>query len=311
MNNPFAPSENISITFEEYPFAPILEPTLGEGGFNSGKKLSKYKTVIQDRDAREKLQNANSQRVYRNRNRKAYNDNQNALWTVNKQENNESYQTWKENQAVANKNYRLNQMINNPTQSSIDAELKKLFKQLPKQKGRPKKGAPSKAERKSEFLKSEVEIKRARDNVIARYKQLKEEFLKEEATTKNNNIRRLSDGTPYKGFGKKKAKRGDNYTKSDYEGLQVAKTSEKLLPNKEDLETYYKTVLTTTVKDVPANVAFKTATKPINAKKKREAHYNSLHAGEWGLNGEYNKSKKQSGKRPADERHPYTGEDTF
>jgi hypothetical protein len=92
--------------------------------------------------------------------------------------------------------------------------------------------------------------------------------------------------------------------------LQIGNDSIRQSNNRRDLETYYKNVLTTTNKSIPSDA--KLIGKPsADLKKLRDKHYSNLSAGEWGLNGDFKKRDGEKGKRTGDDRHPYTGNDTF
>jgi hypothetical protein len=308
--NPFEPNITFAIEELDNPFEPI---EFGEGGLNSGKKLSayKFKSAITPEE-RKRILNTNAQRVYRNRNRDEYNDNMKALWQENKKEDNDNFKTWKANQAIANQNYRLNRLIAEPTESAITKQLRNLYKQIKPAKGRPKAGTPSKAERKELFFKSEANREKARNLAIEEYKKKKEKFLAENKITPLGNPRKLSDGTPYKGFGEKKTRPKEAYAKSDYKLLPISKTQENLNKNAKDLETYYNSVITT--KPVASNAELET-TYPkkgdLALKQMKKKHYANLSAGDWNLNGDYKRNDGEKGKRTEDVYKYPSKNDTF
>jgi hypothetical protein len=306
--NPFEPNITFAIEESDNPFEPI---EFGEGGLNSGKKLTKYKSILKDAE-RKRILNTNAQRVYRNRNRDEYNENMKALWGVNKKEDNDSFKTWKANQAIANQNYRLNRLIAEPTESAITTELRTLWKQEKPAKGRPKAGTPSKAERKDLFFKSEANRQTARNLAIEKYKKKKEKFLEDNKFTDKGNPRKLSDGTPYKGYGEKKTRPKEAYAKSDYNNLQIGKDAIRQATNKSDLETYYNSVITTKPVSSEAKIKGVFPNKgSAELKKLKERHYANLSAGEWGFNGEYKRSDGEKGKRTEDLFKYPSKKDTF
>jgi hypothetical protein len=325
--NPFEPNITLTIEGEEVcnPFEPSDNIEFGEGGYNSGKKLKKYKHILESqpdkKGPRDKVLNANAQRVYRNRNRDAYNENMRKLWANNKKEyenlSSESakdkshYGIWKENQAIANKNYRLNQQIANPSESLIQSKLKDLYKKEPVQKGRPKKGAPSKGERKDQFFNNQSNINKAKDLVIEDYKEKREKFLSEYKTKSNGEPRNLSTGTEFKGK-REKGKRIENfpYKQSDYSQLYIGNDSGRQNKNKADLQTYYKSVITT--KPVDSNALLDGVYPNVGSKQlkeRKEKHYNNLSAGDWTLTGDFKKREEKSGKRTTN-KYTYNDADT-
>jgi hypothetical protein len=325
--NPFDP--NITFTIEEEevcnPFEPLDNLEFGEGGYNSGKKLKDYKPILQSqpnkKGPRDRVLNANAQRVYRNRNRDAYNANMRKLWNANKKEyeklssasakDTSHYGIWKENQAIANKNYRLNQQIANPSESLIQSKLRDLYKKEPVQKGRPKKGAPSKEEKKDQFFNNQSNIDKARELVIESYKKKRAEFLEKYKTKSNGEPRNLSTGTEFKGK-REKGKRIANfpYKQSDYSQLYLGKDPLRQNKNKADLETYYKSVITTKPVNDSAKLEGVYPNKiASDLKKMKDKHYNNLSAGDWSLTGDFKKREEKSGKRTVN-KYTYNDEDT-
>lgn len=321
--NPFDP--NITFTIEEEevcnPFEPLDNLEFGEGGYNSGKKLSDYKKHMLESGARYRVLNANAQRVYRNRNRDAYNANMRKLWNANKKEyekltsasakDTSHYGIWKENQAIANKNYRLNQQIANPSESLIQSKLRDLYKKEPVQKGRPKKGAPSKEEKKEQFFNNLSNIDKARELVIESYKKKRAEFLEKYKTKSNGEPRNLSTGTEFKGK-REKGKRIENfpYKQSDYSQLYLAKNEDRIPQNLSDLKTYYKNVITTKPVDTDARLKGVIPNKDAKElKKMKDKHYNNLSAGDWSLTGDFKKREEKSGKRTVN-KYTYNDADT-
>lgn len=306
--NPFEP---ISFTLVEIdnPFHP---PEFGKGGFNSGVNLDKYEVDIENTAEndyeRDRRANENAQRTYRNRNREAYNANMLKLWKANRDANNDSFKNWKANQAIANKNYRLNQLINNPSDRSIENQLRKLWSKRPKKVGRRKKGSLTLAQEKEQFYDDNWDD--AKKQVIDKYKKDKEDFLKLHPD------RDLKDGGVYPA--------GYEHKIYDPEGLAVGREVRgKKLPgggrevitasankqhNKGELSDYYTAVITN---DRPIPERAKTwqvgsrkydaeanaQQKQTNFDKKRVRHRSALSAGTWDINGTFKRSDGKTGKR--------------
>jgi hypothetical protein len=246
MQNPFEP--NIKLEVIDNPFTPS---TLGEGGFNSGVDLSKY---LKDKEfntieKRTKKHNLNSQRLFRQRNREKYNKNMFALWEKNRgpaltdangrkyYEGNDSYKTWKNNQAIANKNYRLKKLIQNPPSNAINSLLKKEFKLIPKKVGRRKKGEASNAEKMKTYIEDEKNRSKAEEELKKKYQKEYDDFLKEHPD------RNLSK-TPVYEVGKYE------YKQYDPTGLEIGIDAKEVsapqnkVYNLGELKNYYESVLT-------------------------------------------------------------------
>jgi hypothetical protein len=290
--NPFNP--NITFTISEVkehnPFTPIL----GQGGYNSGKKINNSDTNLPvDSVEREKVIWANAQRTYRNRNRDAYNANMLNLWKKNKEENNESYKNWLLNQTKANEKYRLKkkliklQGVNYNDLKTVPSKIKTAVDKIWKFKPKSEKDALSKKQKKS--------VKQAKAELY------KEEFektrLKEIETIKaklGNNTEIKDIDTPV------------NYAQVDYTDLAVGKDPNRKANNLQDLNTYYNTVITKK-SAIPTGTVFKEKPR-LNIKKLREAHRNNLHAGDWTLEGQYKRKSGNPSNRPEGERYEKKGE---
>jgi len=244
MENPFEP--NITLTIEEInPFTPT---SLGEGGLNSGAKLKKYITTkeFKDKDERVKKHNVNAQRLYRQRNRRDYNEYMKQHWKANKKANNDHYQNWIQNQAVANKNYRLKKLIENPSEKTIANLLRKEFREItPKKVGRRKKGEKTYKEKEEDYITDVENIKRISKVLKSKYEKEYEEFLAENTTTPSGKKRNLSKEPVYV-LGEYE------YKQYDPTGLQIASktrptgvdTNTKLQHNLKELKDYYESVIT-------------------------------------------------------------------
>lgn len=252
MQNPFEPNIKLVISELTSPFTPI---TLGEGGLNSGAKLDldkdagkrKYVTTTEfsTPSARIKRHNLNAQRLYRQRNREDYNEYMLALWQKNRDakegttERNR-YDDWVKNQKIANKNYRLKKLIQNPPEKTIERELRKEFKEnTPKKVGRRKKNEKTYKEKEEDYVNDTANIEKMRNKVIKKYKEEYEEFLQQNAD------RKLSK-TPVYVVGEYE------YKQYDPTGLQIASKTKpvgvdaptKLQHNLKELKDYYESVLT-------------------------------------------------------------------
>ena len=290
--NPFNP--NITFTISEIEEHNPFKPILGEGGYNSGKKIKDSETNLPTYSkARENVIWANAQRTYRNRNREAYNANMLNLWKKNKEEKNESYTNWLLNQSKANEKYRLKKKLtklenvdyNNlkTVPTKIKTVVDKKWKSTPK----TEKDALSKKKKKS-------------------VKQAKAELYKEEfETQRKKEIEQI------------KSRLGDDiqirnkdepvdYAQVDYTDLAVGKDTYRKANNLQDLNTYYDTVITKT-KPIPSGTVFNDKPK-TNVKKLREAHRNNLHAGDWTLEGQYKRKIGNPSNRPEGERYEKKGE---
>jgi hypothetical protein len=305
--NPFNPNIIFTISeVEEYnPFKPIL----GEGGYNSGKKIPNSDTILPvDSTDRNRKIWTNAQRTYRNRNRDAYNANMLNLWRKNKEANNDSYKTWLYNQTNANEKYRLKKKLEKlkstqfsdlktvPTKikKAVDAKWRNTPKdtkaQLTKKVGKKVSEYKPELYKKAWEAQRDAEIeqieKKLGDNKTiekGKFKQVEKDDRKVNSS--------LSSG---------------DYAEVDYKGLEVGSNELRRANNLQDLNTYYNTVLTTK-SPVPTGVAFKEKTK-IDIKKLRDSHRDNLHAGDWTLEGDYKRRLKKPSNRPTGERYEKKGE---
>jgi hypothetical protein len=284
------------------PFEPILDnpfvpKEFGAGGFNSGKKLEEYNYIDATGEEREKVTNVNSQRTYRNRNRGAYNANQNKLWKANKESNTDSYQTWKASQAIANKNYRLNNLIANPNRRTVEIELKRLWSGEPKRKGRRKKNAPTAEQEKEKYFKDNYE--KAKLNVVNRYKKEKQALLEKYPD------RNLGDGNKFE-LNDDGTRKNWDYEKYNPTAMRIGKSQEEQTRNKTNLDTYYESVLTT-IKPKAQVPLYNELGQPNDYLGKRQQHRNALNAGEWTLDATHKKVRgnKVSSKVGTKSKHPY------
>jgi hypothetical protein len=251
MNNPFEPNITFSIIEETTnPFEPV---EYGEGGFNSGVKLENY---IKDPNfaseaQRKKKHNLNSQRLYRQRNRKEYNENMLELWKQNRGTDvddkghfigNKSYETWKSNQAIANKNYRFKKMIEEPSENAIAKYLKKEFNSNVKRKvGRRKKGEKSYEDKRKEYVGDSANIENAKNALRAEYKKDYQKFLDSHPNHKLSNKPVYTVGEyQYKQYDPKGLELGTKTVRPN----QNWTPSENKQYNLGELQTYYNSVLT-------------------------------------------------------------------
>jgi len=309
--NPFNP--NITFTISEVeehnPFTPIL----GQGGYNSGRKIKSGETPLYPIDPnpqRDRVIWTNAQRTYRNRNRDAYNANMLELWKTNRKKKNDSYENWLLNQSKANEKYRLKKKLEKlegvnyndlkTVPSKIKTAVDKSWKAMPKSerdkltKNKKIKVGDYKPELyKEEFEKTRLaEIETIKAKLGNNTKIQKGKFLQVEKNGRKVNSK-LAD---------------PNYVDVDYKGLEVGADEDRRKNNLKDLEIYHKSVLTTQ-KPIP-NTLFDTNRKYklSNLAKVRKSHRDNLHAGDWTLKGQYKRNSGNPSNRPEEERYEKKGE---
>jgi hypothetical protein len=172
--NPFVPKGEDGIT-PIYVLKQEDIKLIGEGGLGSGKKLKLSEAEIK---ARRKEQLKNAQRVYREKNRVDYNKKQNEYYYDMKKDE-EKYSNWKDKMSVANQTYRAKKKLQTGKTSiikKIEKQLKKEWKEDPKNKG--KKGRPKLGETKvkKEMDKAWFEAEKQK-RVQEELKKLGEEYV--------------------------------------------------------------------------------------------------------------------------------------
>jgi hypothetical protein len=288
--NPFNP--NIIFTISEIEEDNPFNPILGEGGYNSGKKIKPSHALVPiGSDERRDLINANSQRTYRNRNREAYNANMLKLWRRNKESQNSSYENWKERQKEANKRYRLKKKLISLEEDKF--EDKTTIPKKVKDEVNKEWNLISKPERKKLKMKKWKE-----DRYKTVYEKLKlNEIEKIKSELKNNteiNKGKFNREKNLDGLEVNSSIKDGEYAQADYNRLQIGPNPDTQNRNLIDLDNYYKTVITK-INPNPQSVKF-TNTK-INVVNARNKHRNILEAGDWTLKGDYKRSiAKKSGR---------------
>lgn len=275
---------------------------LGEGGYNSGRTLEDYNASVTD-PARKVILTRNAQRIYRNRNREAYNANQNALWNKNKKEENESYNNWLKSQKKANAKYRLkkrlqelesNQVLPKSLTKLVNQELDDLWKELPKSDKKNTRKADFKDEYRSDITRD------VRREEINRIKKL----LGNDSAFKYTYVP-VEDKTGLNSRPKRERKLITGFTPEgkvetaplpqldpEYNQLALGKTADKIPQNLKALNAYYRQVLT--AQEPIDNKQFgsdKTPKQLADLADKRTAHYENLNAGAWLQDNRFNKKK--------------------